>query len=59
MVHILMLEPIPMLVPAPPWSRLQYRLFWSVTNLDSDSGKTWNHITLSPNPLFRSSDRAK
>ena len=47
MVHILMLEPIPMLVPAPSWSRLEYRLFWSVTNQDSDSGKNWNHITLS------------
>ena len=46
-----MLKPIPILVPAPPWSRLWYQLFWSVTNLDSDSGKSWNHLTPNGDPL--------
>ena len=33
-------------MPVPLWSRLRFRLLWSVSNLDSDSRKYWNHITL-------------
>ena len=54
MAPIPMLEPIPWLVPAPLWSRLRLRLFWSASNLDSDSSKNWNHITLTSKFVYKS-----
>ena len=56
MVLIPMLKPIPRLVPAPLWSRLRLWLFWPASNLDSNSSKIWNHITLTP---FHSRPRAR
>ena len=44
-----MLEPIPMLVPVPLWSRFRFQLFWLLPKQDSDSRKFWNHLTLNVN----------
>ena len=41
------LVPIPLLEPVPLWNRFRIQLFWSTSNLDSDSSKNWNHTTLS------------
>ena len=43
------LVPIPLLEPVPLWNRFRIQLFWSTSNLDSDSSKNWNHTTLNPN----------
>ena len=40
------LVPIPLLEPVPLWNRFRIQLFWSTSNLDSDSSKNWNHTTL-------------
>ena len=42
-----MLEPIPMLVPAPLWSRLRFQLFRSKSRSIQIPEKNWNHSTVS------------
>ena len=46
-----MLEPIPMLVPVPLWSRFRFQLFWLLPKQDYDSRKFWNHLTLNSEEL--------
>ena len=41
-----MLEPIPMLVPSPLWSLLQFRLFRSKSRSIPIPENNWNHSTL-------------
>ena len=60
MVLIPMLEPIPMLVPAPLWSRLRFWLFRSESRLIPIKKKTtgitaplnWTVVTVSHNQLI-------
>lgn len=47
------LEPTPALESVPLWSRFRFQLFWSISNIDSDSSKNRSHLTLTLEQILR------